>query len=792
MDIFFNLSALALKDVAGDALQSIGGNLAGNAMGHVAGFLYNHFRDHSDRLSKALFQSTDRAWKTLELTLAGESFWERCKGLVASGDQTKFRDEMRRYLKALALPGGSDPEKFRRLCLAELKAARKEGLLGGAALDPKALADEVGAFAKYADPDGVMSAERRLLDRIAATLQEKHYENLARLLALQPRPDDSLITVAARYFLRRAIEDDPKLFQGLAFAQLGQIRESQQSQVEGLATVQAILTGQGNRLEELLGDLSADVFATFNAVLDVQAEQQRQSGQHDDVYKAVIQMQQRLDMMHTELRPRDSLSIRGDVERQLAREAVAKYRAMPEARRKELPALMNAVGKLEVATGDFHAAERDFATVVEIVDDSAAKAEAHANAHRTALERRDWEAALRELLAAAKLDPKRYEPFPLRKYRPLRILGAGGFGIAYLCRHERLGSDVVVKTLAVNDLARGITDVFAEARVLRQLEHSAIIGLRDCDYADDALTRPYLEMDYFESQTLEEFVQTNGPMPEVGVTEVARRIAEGLRAAHARGVLHRDVKPANVLVRKVENRFDVKIIDFGLAMSTERLLGSASSGTLSGSIIAGTIDYAAPEQMGRLPGVAPSFASDVYGFARTCYYALFRTPHPKAKHFDSLSPRLKRLLDDCASDDPKERPANFDDVLAGLDPVTAKPAPAVKPDATMASAGKLGQVGDKATSWFKKTFGGQGATPIPPSAPTKPKVPPPAAIPTLVLEVEPVVFARPKSPAPPPMSDGIEIVAEEVMEVLPASSTVEEALPVDVKPTSTRRRQKPG
>src|SRR5204862_8159728 len=141
---------------------------------------------------------------------------------------------------------------------------------------------------------------------------------------------------------------------------------------------------------------------------------------------------------------------------------------------KELPALLNAVGQLQVAAGDFQAAERDFAAVAELVDDSAAKAEAHFNAYRVALERRDWPAALRELQAAAKLAPKRYEPFPPRKYRPLRILGAGGFGVAYLCRHERLGSDVVVKTLSAGDLERGITDVFAEARLLRQMDHPAI------------------------------------------------------------------------------------------------------------------------------------------------------------------------------------------------------------------------------------------------------------------------------------------------------------------------------
>src|SRR5207248_845196 len=150
MDIFLDLSALAMRDFAGDALKNLGANLIGDAASNVIKKLHNHFSDHSDRLVGALAASNDRAWKTLELALAGESFWERCKSLVRSGDQTKFRDEMRIYLKNLKMPNGSEPEKFRRFCLADLKAARKEGILGGKALDANALANEVGAFAKYA------------------------------------------------------------------------------------------------------------------------------------------------------------------------------------------------------------------------------------------------------------------------------------------------------------------------------------------------------------------------------------------------------------------------------------------------------------------------------------------------------------------------------------------------------------------------------------------------------------------------------------------------------------------
>src|SRR5205085_2297659 len=109
----------------------------------------------------------------------------------------------------------------------------------------KALADQVGAFAQYTDPSLLMSAETLLLQRIAATLRSRHYENLAQLLAMQPRPDDSIITVAARFFFRRAVEDDPQLFQGLAFSQLESIQKGQSA---GLATIKDLLSAQGDKL----------------------------------------------------------------------------------------------------------------------------------------------------------------------------------------------------------------------------------------------------------------------------------------------------------------------------------------------------------------------------------------------------------------------------------------------------------------------------------------------------------------------------------------------------------------
>jgi serine/threonine protein kinase len=309
---------------------------------------------------------------------------------------------------------------------------------------------------------------------------------------------------------------------------------------------------------------------------------------------------------------------------------------------------------------------------------------------------------------------------------------------------------------------------------LRQLNHNAIIGLRDCDYADHQQTRPYIEMDYFPSQTLEDYVQQNGTLPERDVCDIARQIAQALRAAHARDVLHRDVKPANILLRRNDEddaapqaAWTVKLIDFGLALCNNRLKDSSSGRTIRGTSISGTIDYAAPEQMGKI--TAPvTFASDVYSFACTCYYALFKTPHPKSKHFDQLSPGFKKLLDDCSCDDPSERVKNFDEVLQRLEPAMAQRRSA---NTTSASSGStLGQIGDKATSWFKQTFGTPAKKSTPPVA--RPKSDPVVALPR----------SSAGKPAKPPLADVVPIEEElPVVDPIAAKQTKEvlDVLPVD-------------
>lgn len=676
MDIALTLYSMATRGLVRGATEALGVRV----MDTVIAFLTERFIDQSQRLTLALQRSNDRAWRALEIALAGDSWWERTKVAVATAQERGFRQQVQAFLDSTPLAGlPSHGEEFRSECLRQLRAARKAGLLSGGAFDAKALAEKTVSFARFANPQKLLEQDWQALGQIAAALREKHFSTLADLLEMRPADAPPLLATAVRCFFRREVEADRQLFQGLAFAQLEKLQKDQEA---GFGQLAEAFTQHGQRLEELLGDVQTIVAETHDDVLDIKAELQQHGKQLQELGRAVLQVLQQHQLENRQLNPGDSLSIRNDAERKAVRELIAQYRSLPEEKRRELPALLNAMGKLEVVSGDFESAQRDFEQLADIVADPHAQAEAHANAYQAALEQRDWAGALQFLLKAAELDPEHFELFPLGKYAVERILGAGGFGVAFLCRNRLSGSRVVIKSVRTDGLDRDLTEVFREAQALESLDHPSIIRLRDCDYADTRHTRPYIVMDYFEGPTLHDYVAEHGPLASADAIAVASMVAEGLKAAHARGILHRDIKPGNLLVRGDEPAWQVKVIDFGLAMRSGTLESTARSqrdNTVTGESIAGTIDYAAPEQMGRLSGVAVGPYSDVYGFGKTCCYALFQTPQPTWQHWKQLAPPLAELLSKCLEEDPQQRPQDFAAVLDRLQKLQAA-SPAVLAD----------------------------------------------------------------------------------------------------------------
>jgi hypothetical protein len=197
----------------------------------------------------------------------------------------------------------------------------------------------------------------------------------------------------------------------------------------------------------------------------------------------------------------------------------------------------------------------------------------------------------------------------LDRYRLVKQLGSGGFGTVYASRDERLERDVAVKVLPRERIVGGRFE--REARAAARLSHPAIVTLYEAAVDDDGA---YLVSELVRGRTLEQLLR-RGRCSDRDLISIGIALADALEHAHAEGVVHRDVKPSNILVpsRRSQETPAAKLTDFGIA----RLIGGDTI-TGRGEVI-GTLDYMAPEQAeGRDAGPA----ADLYSLALVLYEGL--------------------------------------------------------------------------------------------------------------------------------------------------------------------------
>jgi len=203
------------------------------------------------------------------------------------------------------------------------------------------------------------------------------------------------------------------------------------------------------------------------------------------------------------------------------------------------------------------------------------------------------------------------------RYRLLEQVGSGAMGVVWKAQDERLGRTVAIKRLLVRyAVSEGQSEetfrrAMREARIAARLQHRNAIAMFDVveDGGD-----PCLVMEFLPSRSLSAVLAERGTLPPTEVAEIGAQVAAALAAAHAVGIVHRDVKPGNILL--AENG-TVKITDFGIS----RALDDGTVTTQTG--IAGTPAYLAPE-IAR--GEDPSRASDVFSLGSTLYHAVEGKP----------------------------------------------------------------------------------------------------------------------------------------------------------------------
>jgi len=251
------------------------------------------------------------------------------------------------------------------------------------------------------------------------------------------------------------------------------------------------------------------------------------------------------------------------------------------------------------------------------------------------------------------------------RYRIVSLLGRGGMGEVYRADDLKLGQAVALKFLSRRAGQEAL--LYDEVRLGRQVSHPNVCRLHDIAEVKGQL---FITMEFVDGEDLASLLRRVGRLPPDRGLTIAREIGSGLAAAHDKGVIHRDLKPGNVMI---DGRGRARITDFGLAMSKDEEGRHVSAGTPA---------YMAPEQ---LSGAAASIQSDLYALGLTLYElftgrrAFEVTSIPelivRQRALDltrpsslvrDLDPAIERVISHCLEPDPDKRPRSASDVLMEL------------------------------------------------------------------------------------------------------------------------------
>ncbi len=279
------------------------------------------------------------------------------------------------------------------------------------------------------------------------------------------------------------------------------------------------------------------------------------------------------------------------------------------------------------------------------------------------------------------------------RYRIVSLLGKGGMGEVFRAEDLKLNQTVALKFLpvAMHDDEAARERFYQEVRLAREISHANVCRVFDVGEMDGRL---FLTMEYVDGEDLSSLLRRIGQFPQAQGLDIARQMCAGLAAAHDDGVLHRELKPGNIVL---DGRGRVRITDFGLAALSENMGGEEVS--------AGTPAYMAPEQ---LAGVEVTQRSDIYSLGLVMYeiftgkkayeaasigelLRLRETSSPSSISVlvKDIDPLTERVIQRCLERDPAKRPASALQVAAALpggDPLAAALAAGETPSPAMVAA----------------------------------------------------------------------------------------------------------
>jgi serine/threonine-protein kinase len=203
------------------------------------------------------------------------------------------------------------------------------------------------------------------------------------------------------------------------------------------------------------------------------------------------------------------------------------------------------------------------------------------------------------------------QPVLSNRYRLVRLIGQGGSGVVHEALDTVLNRTVAIKLLSdsTGDNLKQIEDFLREARTAAILNHPNIVTIHDTGQAG---TKYFIVMEYVDGESLKSYLETSLNLSLSNLLDLAKQACVGLDYAHRKGILHRDIKPGNLLV---DREGTVKITDFGLARSAAE--------TSNETVVRGTPFYMSPEQ---IQGLQSDYRSDIYSFGCTLYRMVVKRP----------------------------------------------------------------------------------------------------------------------------------------------------------------------
>src|SRR5271168_2619982 len=206
-------------------------------------------------------------------------------------------------------------------------------------------------------------------------------------------------------------------------------------------------------------------------------------------------------------------------------------------------------------------------------------------------------------------------------YEVIRELGQGGMGTVYLAQNRLMGRLEVLKVVSSHLMnRRGVLERFsAEIRNAARLHHTNIVTAYSASRTGESIV---FAMEYVEGLDLSRLVKAKGPLPVSNACNYVHQAALGLQHASELGMVHRDIKPGNLMLAKQGNRAVIKVLDFGLAKIKSE--GAVNGGLTHEGQMLGTPDYIAPEQIG--DARRADIRADIYSLGCTIYYLLTGGP----------------------------------------------------------------------------------------------------------------------------------------------------------------------